>query len=149
METPLAWWQSIQTGEEHPPFYLPSNTDDSCSTDVDYFSTDWPHKKTADRWNDNCYNSGFLCELFPNAVTYDSNLRKNGVEYHDITLTTIMHPITCWVLPVRYSIRDHCGFGLCPSYGILKNRTFSKLDLFPFSGERVEETNCVTSVRKD
>jgi hypothetical protein len=31
--------------------------------------------------------------------------------------------------------QNYWVFGLCPSSGILKNTTFRKLDLFPYSGE--------------
>jgi len=52
--TPVHEWQYIYTGETHPPFDLPSNTDDGCSLGIDYVSTSlsWLHQKTAD--NANC-----------------------------------------------------------------------------------------------
>jgi hypothetical protein len=34
-----------------------------------------------------------------------------------------------------HNTRNYWVFGLCPSPGILKNRTFRKPDLFPSSGE--------------
>jgi hypothetical protein len=37
-------------------------------------------------------------------------------------------------------------FALCPSFDILKNITFRKLDLFPSSGERVGRTSFVRSI---
>jgi hypothetical protein len=41
-----------------------------------------------------------------------------------------------------YSIQNHWGPGLCPSFGILstvlKNAAFRRLDVFPFSGEGKE-----------
>jgi hypothetical protein len=44
--------------------------------------------------------------------------------------------------------RNYWDFGFCPSSGILKNTSFRKLDLFPSSGEEVEDTYYVRSVRK-
>jgi hypothetical protein len=38
------------------------------------------------------------------------------------------------------------GFGLCPSSVVLKNTTFRKLDLFPYSGEVVRDIYSVGSV---
>jgi hypothetical protein len=46
------------------------------------------------------------------------------------------------------TILDYWVFGLCPSFGILKNTTFQKLDLFPSSAEEVGDTYSVGSVRK-
>jgi hypothetical protein len=45
-----------------------------------------------------------------------------------------------------YNTEDYRVFGLRPSAGILKNM-FHKLDLFPSSGKRVENTYSAGSVR--
>jgi hypothetical protein len=45
-----------------------------------------------------------------------------------------------------YIIQDHWVFRLCPFSGILKNTTFTKLDLFPSPGERVGDTYFVGSL---
>jgi hypothetical protein len=47
---------------------------------------------------------------------------------------------------MMYNTRDYCGFGLCPSFGILKNTAFRKRALYPFSGEGVGDTYSVGSV---
>jgi hypothetical protein len=47
-----------------------------------------------------------------------------------------------------YNTRDCWVFGFCPSSGMLKNITFRKLDLFLSSGEGVEDTYSVLTVRK-
>jgi hypothetical protein len=38
------------------------------------------------------------------------------------------------------TILDYWVFGLCPSFGILKNTTFQKLVLFPSSAQGVGDT---------
>jgi hypothetical protein len=50
--------------------------------------------------------------------------------------TMVYDTLNCWV------------FGLRQSSDILKNTTFPKLDLFPSSGDGVEDTYSVGSVRK-
>jgi hypothetical protein len=42
--------------------------------------------------------------------------------------------------------RDCSVLGLCPSFGIVKNPAFRKLDLFPSPGERVGGAYSVVSV---
>jgi hypothetical protein len=45
-----------------------------------------------------------------------------------------------------FNSQNYWVFGLCPSSGILKSK-FRKLDLFPSSGEGVEGTYFVGSIR--
>jgi hypothetical protein len=52
------------------------------------------------------------------------------------------------VLTMFYNTQDYWVFGLRPSASILKNTTCPKLDLFPSSGEGVEDTYFVGSVTK-
>jgi hypothetical protein len=48
-----------------------------------------------------------------------------------------------------YTTWDYWVPGLSPSSGILKNTMFRKLDLFPSSGEGMQDTCSVGSARKD
>jgi hypothetical protein len=52
------------------------------------------------------------------------------------------------VLTMVYNTRNYCVFGFCPSSDILKNTAFWKIDLFPSSGEDMEDVYSVGSFRK-
>jgi hypothetical protein len=50
----------------------------------------------------------------------------HNIPQHIIIIIIIIIPRYNWI------------FGLCSSFGILKNTTFQKMNLFPFSGEGFE-----------
>jgi hypothetical protein len=48
----------------------------------------------------------------------------------------------------QYFCQDYCAFGFCPSSVIFRNTVIQKLDEFPSSSERVEDTYAIESVTK-